>query len=72
MIRRGEDTGSWYLFENDKVYLIIGYSLYASLPTGRTMSCVTSGRPVPDDEVPDEVWATLAKWRLTGEKTLAD
>lgn len=40
------------------------FSTYADPRVGMTFG-VPGGHIVQEDEVPDEVWAALAKWRLT-------
>lgn len=38
---------------------------FAGKRVGHVFGLYDSEEPVPDEEVPDEIWAALAKWRLS-------
>lgn len=67
-IFRGYETGTLYW----RIEGVSGAALVltanpdkTSFLPGRVHPGNPQGEPVSDDEVPDEAWAILAKWRLT-------
>lgn len=69
---RGCTTGSWYWrewvdHEPLVVMLIPKPDRYGRITVEFGKPYGADGEDVPEEEVPDEVWAALAKWRLMGD-----
>jgi hypothetical protein len=72
----GDGTAEWFLCTDDdprwpkEPHLLCIKSTYQDsgrAKTQRVGEIYSIGRnedPIPDDEVPDEAWAEVAKWRL--------
>lgn len=62
-IRRGGNSHSWYLYVGEGEYVVLKPLGGCKRPKfDRRYDCITYS--IKEEDIPDEVWAALAEWRL--------
>lgn len=64
MIRRTQALGNWYVSCGDHAVCFSGLRRGQKMSLAIFRECTDA---IPDDEVPDHVWAELARRKLMGE-----
>jgi hypothetical protein len=68
VMRSERGKREWFVGEYSETYRdVVGVCFASEYQRVRVGQCfsMSSCMKVPDHEVPDEIWAALAKWRLT-------